>query len=200
MDALIPSKNIKPTSNSTPKSTPDPPPKHRIILTAVAAILVLYLQAFLFLGKPAGSASVPESKPTIQETVPKHTTPETAAAESDETYAKFYPQFLEQSLVDGKVWAVPDLASARALFYNKAIFEALGLEPPATWEELEQACETIRKIYSNIDPIGLDMTTDEGQATFGQIQKAELFPLYRKSFGGGNPKTLLGHLQNTLVN
>ncbi|MBQ8850960.1 MAG: extracellular solute-binding protein, partial [Oscillibacter sp.] len=34
---------------------------------------------------------------------------------SDETYAKFYPAFLEQSVVDGTVWAVPDLASARAL-------------------------------------------------------------------------------------
>ena len=36
---------------------------------------------------------------------------------SDETYAKFYPAFLEQSVIDGTVWAVPDLASARALFY-----------------------------------------------------------------------------------
>ena len=35
---------------------------------------------------------------------------------SDATYAKFYPQFLEQSVVDGTVWAVPNLASARAMY------------------------------------------------------------------------------------
>ena len=29
---------------------------------------------------------------------------------SDETYAKFYPAFLDQSVVDGTVWAIPDLA------------------------------------------------------------------------------------------
>ena len=40
---------------------------------------------------------------------------------SDETYAKFYESFLEQSNVDGTVWAVPDLASVRGLFYNKDI-------------------------------------------------------------------------------
>ena len=34
---------------------------------------------------------------------------------SEETYAKMYPSFLEQSVVDDVVWAVPDLASARAM-------------------------------------------------------------------------------------
>ncbi|MCI8971194.1 MAG: carbohydrate ABC transporter substrate-binding protein, partial [Oscillibacter sp.] len=35
---------------------------------------------------------------------------------SDETYAKLYPAFLDQSVVDGTVWAIPDLASARAMY------------------------------------------------------------------------------------
>ena len=43
---------------------------------------------------------------------------------SPETYAKMYPAFLEQSIVDGVVWAVPDLASARAMYYNADILEA----------------------------------------------------------------------------
>ena len=58
---------------------------------------------------------------------------------SEETYAKFYPSFLEQSVVDGTVWAVPDLASARALYYNKDILEAANVEVPTTWEELKAA-------------------------------------------------------------
>ena len=56
---------------------------------------------------------------------------------SDETYAKLYPAFLEQSVVDGTVWAIPDLASARAMYYNKDILEAAGVEVPTTWDELK---------------------------------------------------------------
>ncbi|WP_295747268.1 extracellular solute-binding protein [uncultured Oscillibacter sp.] len=85
---------------------------------------------------------------------------------SAETYAKMYPAFLEQSVVDGTVWAVPDLASARAMYYNVDILEAAGVEVPTTWDELKAACEKIKAYDSSIYPWGIDMTTDEGQAAF----------------------------------
>ena len=85
---------------------------------------------------------------------------------SDETYAKLYPAFLEQSVVDGTVWAIPDLASARALYYNEDILTAAGVEVPTTWDELKAACEAIKAYDSTIYPWGIDMTTDEGQAAF----------------------------------
>ena len=86
---------------------------------------------------------------------------------SEETYAKFFPQFLEQSIVDDVVWAVPDLASARALYYNADILAAAGVESaPATWEELKAACAAIKAYDAEIYPWGVDMTTDEGQACF----------------------------------
>ena len=85
---------------------------------------------------------------------------------SKETYAKFYPAFLEQSVVDGTVWAVPDLASARALYYNADILAAAGVEVPTTWAELKAVCEAIKAYDANIYPWGVDMTTDEGQACF----------------------------------
>ncbi len=85
---------------------------------------------------------------------------------SDETYAKFYPAFLEQSNIDGTIWAIPDLASARAMYYNKDILEAAGAEVPTTWAELRDACEKIKAYDANIYPWGVDMTTDEGQACF----------------------------------
>jgi len=85
---------------------------------------------------------------------------------SDETYAKFYPAFLEQSVVDGTVWAIPDLASARALYYNADILSAAGVEVPTTWAELKDVCEAIKAYDANIYPWGVDMTTDEGQACF----------------------------------
>ena len=85
---------------------------------------------------------------------------------SAETYAKFFPSFLAESVVDGVVWAVPDLASARALYYNKDILDAAGVAVPTTWEELKAACEAIKAYDANIYPWGVDMTTDEGQACF----------------------------------
>ena len=86
---------------------------------------------------------------------------------SEETYAKFFPSFLEQSVVDGTVWAVPDLASARALYYNADILAAAGVESaPATWDELVAACEAIKAYDPAIYPWGVDMTVDEGQACF----------------------------------
>ena len=85
---------------------------------------------------------------------------------SDETYAKFYQSFLDQSVVDGEVWAVPDLASARAMYYNKDILDAAGVAVPTTWDELIAACNAIKAYDPEIYPWGVDMTTDEGQACF----------------------------------
>ena len=85
---------------------------------------------------------------------------------SPETYAKMYPAFLEQSNIDGTIWAIPDLASARAMYYNVDILEAAGVEVPTTWDELTEACKKIKAYDSSIYPWGIDMTTDEGQAAF----------------------------------
>ena len=85
---------------------------------------------------------------------------------SEETYAKMYPAFLEQSNIDGTIWAIPDLASARAMYYNKDILDAAGVEVPTTWDELKAACEKLKAYDSSIYPWGIDMTTDEGQAAF----------------------------------
>ena len=86
---------------------------------------------------------------------------------SDETYAKFYQSFLDQSIVDGTVWAVPDLASARALYYNADILAEVGVEVPTTYAELEAVCAAIVEYYGGeVYPWGIDMTTDEGQAAF----------------------------------
>jgi len=86
---------------------------------------------------------------------------------SEETYAKFYPAFLDQSVVDGTVWAVPDLASARAMYYNVDILNEVGVEVPTTWDELMDVSQKIYDFYNGeVYPWGVDMTTDEGQACF----------------------------------
>ena len=85
----------------------------------------------------------------------------------EELFNDFFPSFIDQSVIDDTVWAVPDLASARALFYNVDMFEEVGIEVPTTWSELEDACQAIVDYYEGeVYPWGIDMTTDEGQAAF----------------------------------
>ena len=85
----------------------------------------------------------------------------------EELFNDFFPSFIDQSVIDDTVWAVPDLASARALFYNVDMFEEVGIEVPTTWAELEDACQAIVDFYDGeVYPWGIDMTTDEGQAAF----------------------------------
>ena len=85
---------------------------------------------------------------------------------SEATYAKFFDSFLAESVVDGTVWAVPDLASARALYYNADMLAEAGVEVPTTWDELTAVCEALKEKFPEVYPWGVDMTTDEGQACF----------------------------------
>lgn len=85
----------------------------------------------------------------------------------EELFNDFFPSFIAQSVVDDTVWAVPDLASARALYVNQDILDEVGIEVPTTWAELEDACQAILDFYDGeVYPWGIDMTTDEGQAAF----------------------------------
>ena len=50
-----------------------------------------------------------------------------------------YDKAWETSIYDGEIWTMPFSFSNIALYYNKALFEAAGLDPekpPATWDEL----------------------------------------------------------------
>ena len=85
----------------------------------------------------------------------------------EELYNDFFPSFIQQSVIDGVCWAVPDLASARALYVNTDILNEVGVEIPTTWTELEDVCQAIVDFYGgDVYPWGIDMTTDEGQAAF----------------------------------
>lgn len=85
---------------------------------------------------------------------------------SPELKGKFYESFYNANTVDGKVYALPFLASTRGLFYNKDIFEAAGVtEPPKTWSELVEVSKTIKE-KTGKDGFGIPMTNFEGQAYF----------------------------------
>ena len=63
------------------------------------------------------------------------------------------------------VYQIPFLASVRALYYNKKIFNEVGIaEAPKTWKEVEEVCQKIKDFYNgDVYAWGVDGTTTEGQ-------------------------------------
>ena len=52
--------------------------------------------------------------------------------------------FVKSGTYKGKMYGMPDLSSARALFYNKAMFAKAGIAaPPKTWDEFEADAKKI---------------------------------------------------------
>lgn len=57
---------------------------------------------------------------------------------TDEEKAAYYNYVPETVTIDGNQWGVPVAFSTKALYWNKDVFEAAGLDPevpPTTWEE-----------------------------------------------------------------
>ena len=68
-------------------------------------------------------------------------------------YASDYPpSFLEAAVLEGTQYGFPARTHAFVLFYNKEVFDELGLEPPTTWDELLEAGRTIQE---NTDMAGI---------------------------------------------
>lgn len=70
-----------------------------------------------------------------------------------------WDKYIPQSVVDvtsssGKLWAVGNEVETTAMFYNKAIFDKLGLKVPSTWEDFEALIKTLKQAGYET-PIGL---------------------------------------------
>ncbi len=57
---------------------------------------------------------------------------------------------------DGKMYTLPMSKSTEVLYYNKTFFDANGLTPPTTWDEMEELCNKIVEIDSSCIPLGYD--------------------------------------------
>ncbi len=61
---------------------------------------------------------------------------------------RFIETFLKPSVINGKTWGLPIAASARALYFNKAMFEKAGIaEAPKNWDEALADCGKIKQAY-----------------------------------------------------
>ena len=57
----------------------------------------------------------------------------------------YYPTSWETTQVGGKTYGIPHVADDYALYYNKDVFEAAGVQPPKTWDEMESTAATLAK-------------------------------------------------------
>ena len=90
------------------------------------------------------------------------------------TLKDIIPAFMNNSKYKGTAYAVPDLASARAFFWNKEIVSAAGIKKaPATWPEFLAAAKAIKKKSPDVYPYCLPLGPEEAQMPF-------------TTWGGGN--------------
>ena len=84
---------------------------------------------------------------------------------SADTYGDFQESFLANAEVDGTAYALPLIASARALFVNNALLEQAGVAAaPTTWDELLDAATKISALGGGTAGYGMPLGSEEAQA------------------------------------
>ncbi|MBA3517055.1 MAG: sugar ABC transporter substrate-binding protein [Rhizobiales bacterium] len=75
---------------------------------------------------------------------------------NDEFKGRFIETFMSPSVMEGNTYGLPIAASARAMYYNKDLFEKAGITaPPETWEELKTAAAKIKAVGGEVYGFGL---------------------------------------------
>lgn len=64
------------------------------------------------------------------------------------------------SFGDGLMYTMPFSKSTEVLYYNKTFFDANGLTPPTTWDEMETLCARIKEIDPKAIPLGYDSSAN----------------------------------------
>ena len=84
---------------------------------------------------------------------------------SAETFSDFQESFLANAEVDGTAYALPLIASARALFVNNALLEQAGVAaPPTDWDELLDAATKVSALGGGVAGYGMPLGSEEAQA------------------------------------
>jgi multiple sugar transport system substrate-binding protein len=84
---------------------------------------------------------------------------------SPAVFSDFQDSFIANAEVDGTAYALPLIASARALFVNNALLEQAGVAaPPTTWDELLDAATKVSALGGGIAGYGMPLGSEEAQA------------------------------------
>ena len=77
----------------------------------------------------------------------------------------FYEGPLASAMWDGRLYGVPKATNTIALFYNKDMLDAAGVEPPQTWDELLEAARKLNDPANNVYGISWSARANE-EGTF----------------------------------
>ncbi len=84
---------------------------------------------------------------------------------SPDTFSDFQDSFIKNEQLKGTTYALPFIASARALFVNNALLAKAGVaEAPKTWDELLDAAVKISALGDGIAGYGMPLGSEEAQA------------------------------------
>ncbi|MFF0371782.1 extracellular solute-binding protein [Micromonospora sp. NPDC005087] len=92
---------------------------------------------------------------------------------SASTLADFQKSFADNASIDGTMYGLPLIASARTMFYNTELFERAGVAaPPKTWDQLLDAAKKVAGLGDGVYGYGMPLGSEEAQAetsiwTFG---------------------------------
>ncbi|MBR3684659.1 MAG: extracellular solute-binding protein [Clostridia bacterium] len=77
---------------------------------------------------------------------------------SDEQKADFIQGYYNEGkqFGDDLMYTMPLSKSTEVLYYNKTFFDANGLTPPTTWDEMEALCKRIKELDPDCIPLGYD--------------------------------------------
>lgn len=88
---------------------------------------------------------------------------------SDEEVAAYAPPVLGTVSYNGQAWGAPVAFSTKALYWNKDLFEAAGLDPetpPTTWDELY---DMAKQVQDNTDAYGYGLAAASFDNTMHQF-------------------------------
>jgi multiple sugar transport system substrate-binding protein len=107
---------------------------------------------------------------------------------------KRYPApFLAAAQYDSGAYGLPVRAHVQLLWYRKDLFDAAGIKPPATWEEVSEAGRIIKEANPGIDGITIPYNQKDGQNLMvwynflwgagGDLFDAEMTPIFNSPEG-----------------
>lgn len=124
-------------------------------------------------------------------------------------FDRFPESIVELSTYDDQIYSLPLRSNAQLLFYREDVFENLGIDPPTTWEELEEIGGTITEEtdLSAITPYyqagnngqNLYMWTSYLWSNGGEIYDEEMRPIFNNQEGLEATEAYIDLLRNGLA-
>lgn len=83
---------------------------------------------------------------------------------SPETFSDFEETFIKNEQLEGTTYALPFIASARALFVNDDLLDQAGVEAPTDWDSLLDAATKVSELGGGVAGYGMPLGSEEAQA------------------------------------